>query len=103
MSNPVAANQAPAGAPDDDALADAVARRARVYDALAEHPDPLLREIGRQLRRGEMTLLDVLRQPEYQRVLERGLRGLQQIDPARLAGLRRSNVPSADPAMPRPG
>ena len=50
------------------------------YDALVEHTDPVVREIGQQLRNGEIRPRDLLRAPEYRPVLERGLSRLRAHD-----------------------
>ncbi len=50
------------------------------YRRLANHRDPVLREIGRQLQRAEIRPRDLLRAPEYRQVLERGLRRLHGYD-----------------------
>lgn len=48
-------------------------RRERVYAALAEHPDPLLREIGQQLRDGLIRPMDLARDGAYEAVLRHGV------------------------------
>jgi len=40
-------------------------RQEHAAEALLRHPDPIMREIGRQLRDGSMRPADVLRIPEY--------------------------------------
>jgi hypothetical protein len=54
--------------------------------ALARHPDPILREIGTQLRDGHIRPRDVLSAPAYRAVLLRALDRLgQQAAPATTA------------------
>jgi hypothetical protein len=46
-------------------LSNPAARRERAAEALLRHPDPVLREIGQQIRDGSMRPSDVLRIPAY--------------------------------------
>ena len=43
------------------------------YGVLERHSDPVLREIGRQLRLGQVRPAMLLAIPEYQRVIAHGL------------------------------
>lgn len=47
------------------------ARRERAAEALLRHPDPVMREIGRQFQDGSMRPADVLRIPEYRQAFAR--------------------------------
>lgn len=53
-------------------LSDIEQHRARVFDALSRHSDPVLREIGRQLARGTVTPRELLSEPRYVEALQRG-------------------------------
>jgi hypothetical protein len=48
------------------------------YDSLARHPDPLLREIGAQLRDGRMRPRDVLSAGAYRTVMLRALERIRR-------------------------
>jgi hypothetical protein len=61
--------------------AELAAHRARVYQALRESDDPLLREIGEQLDRGTIVPRDLLTEPSYRRVVDNGLDRLARFDP----------------------
>jgi hypothetical protein len=62
------------------------ARRQRTYEALAQHPDPVLREIGRQLVDGTMRPADILRSSVYVEALrEAAARAAQRLDPVAIA------------------
>ncbi|HEY8452842.1 MAG: hypothetical protein FWJ70_14150 [Micromonosporaceae bacterium] len=56
-----------------DQLADAQSRRRLVFEALANHADPMWREIGEQLRDGRMGIRDVLRVQAYWDKVQQGL------------------------------
>ena len=76
--------------PDDDP---ARSRRA-TYDRLSAHPDPVMREIAQQLRRGTRPF-ELLREPAYQRVLEQSIKELSRLDTRELAArLRSANIPA---------
>jgi hypothetical protein len=53
-------------------LSDLEQHRARVFDALSRHSDPVLREIGRQLANGTVTPHELLSEPKYVEALQRG-------------------------------
>jgi len=50
------------------------------YQRLLAHDDPVVREIGEQLRDGEVRPRDLLRDPEYRQVIQRGLARLRAPD-----------------------
>ncbi len=72
--------------------------RTLVYAALAEQSDPLLREIGQQLRDGLMVPAELDRAPEYRDVLRRGVTAIYAFDVERLplpvTGRRRPPEPA---------
>jgi hypothetical protein len=69
------------GAPAMNAeLADPKGYRQRIYHELANHSDPLLREIGEQLCDGLVRPHQLLAIPAYAEVLDRGLENLRQLD-----------------------
>lgn len=49
------------------------------YERLAASGDPLLREIGGQLGRGEIAPAALLAVPEYRQVIRRGLARLHEV------------------------
>jgi hypothetical protein len=53
-------------------VTDVVRWRTKLYKALADHPDPMWREIGGQLRDGKMTLRDIYRVEAYREHLHEG-------------------------------
>jgi hypothetical protein len=53
-------------------LSDIELHRARVFDALSRHSDPVLREIGRQLASGTVAPHELLSEPRYVEALQRG-------------------------------
>ena len=59
---------------------DPVVQRRQAYNRLAAQRDPLLREIGEQLRRGDVRPHELLREPAYRRVIERGLQHLRTLN-----------------------
>lgn len=67
-------------------LNDRVARRERAAEALLRHPDPVMREIGRQFQDGSMRPSDVLRIPEYREAFGRAAEQVSRdLDPAIVA------------------
>lgn len=62
-------------------LDDADGYRQHLYRDLARNDDPLLREIGEQLYDGLIRPRDLLTEPTYRDVVERGLERLRQADP----------------------
>lgn len=50
-------------------------RRTALYDMLAGHPDPMWREMGEQMRNGQMRPADIFGVPAYR---EHVLKGLEQ-------------------------
>jgi hypothetical protein len=64
-----------AGSPWYVGLADPERRRSRLYEALARSDDPMWREIGEQLRDGQMQLRHVLQVDAYWQHLQGGIAG----------------------------
>ena len=65
---------------------DPAQRRQRMYEVLSRHPDPVLREIGRQLADGRMRPADVLRSASYtEAVRAAAIRAARRLDPVILA------------------
>jgi hypothetical protein len=62
-----------AKSPEFAELKDTSSRRQALYRLIAEHPDPLLREIGQQLRDGHLRPTEVLSTPQYREHLQAGL------------------------------
>lgn len=54
-------------------LATPAGRRAALYDMLAQHPDPTWREMGEQMRNGQMRPSDLFAIPAYREHLMAGL------------------------------
>ena len=84
----------PDGGPARDWAADDVnVHRAPVFDALSRHPDPVLREMGRQLAAGALAPRELLRDPHYVEELRRRFRKITELDDevlrARILGARR--------------
>ena len=72
--------------PLGERLADRRFRRQHAYEALVHNPDPIMREIGQQLRDGAIRPADILRIPEYTEAFRRGAdRAAQRLDPERIA------------------
>ena len=67
-------------------LHDPLARRHRLAQMMAEHPDPLVREMGKQLRDGEATLQQLSSVPDYGEALRRGVSRLAETDVAQVDG-----------------
>lgn len=59
--------------PLGERLSDPAKRQAELYDLLASHPDPLWREMGGQLKDGQMRASDVFATPAYHDRLREGL------------------------------
>jgi len=75
-------------------------RRRMIYEALSRHPDPVLREIGRQVVDGQMRPADILRVPAYADAFrEAATRAADGLDPEVVArGLERMvNSPEGRP------
>lgn len=70
-----------AGTPSGAARSDPDRQRQQLYRELAEHDDPLLREIGIQLRDGLIRPHQLLTSPEYDAVVAELLERLRQVDP----------------------
>ncbi len=66
-------HSAVAEAPEFDELRDTATRRTRLYQLIAENPDPLWREIGQQLLDGHMHPSQVLSVPQYREHLQAGM------------------------------
>ena len=62
-----------AASPELADLANTATRRHRLYQLIAESPDPLWREIGAQLRDGQLRPTQVLSVPEYREHLQAGM------------------------------
>jgi len=72
--------------PLGERLADRRFRRQHAYEALVHNPDPIMREIGQQLRDGAIRPADILRIPEYTEAFRRGAdRAAQRLAPERIA------------------
>jgi hypothetical protein len=67
-------------------LHDTVARRHRLARMMAEHDDPVMREMGEQLRDGHATPRRLASVPEYWETLQRGVSRLAETDLAELDG-----------------
>ena len=59
-------------------LATPAGRRAALYDMLANHPDPLWREMGEQLKTGRMRPSDMFAVPAYREHLMAGLEQVKE-------------------------
>jgi hypothetical protein len=79
-------------------------RRRLVFKMLAESDDPLLREMGEQLRDGLVTPSQLMSIPEYWEALSRGYEALGSIDLDQVAEEvdAADDVPPDDPS-PAPG
>lgn len=61
-------------------------RQEHAAEALLRHPDPVMREIGQQLRDGTMSPSDVLRVPAYTEAFQRAaVDARDRLDPQRIA------------------
>jgi hypothetical protein len=61
-------------------------RRQHAAEALLRNPDPIMREIGNQLRDGSMRPSDVLRIPEYREAFGRAAEQVRdRLDPTKVA------------------
>jgi hypothetical protein len=63
-------------------LHDTAGRRRRLAEMMAEHSDPLVREMGKQLRDGQATLRQLFSVPEYSEALRGGVDRLAETDVA---------------------
>lgn len=59
---------------------DPALRRQRLAKRLADHPDPLLREIGEALQSGRLQPRDIVRTPEYRATLHRAIARFTELD-----------------------
>lgn len=66
-------------------LSDPRESRRRVYAAMADHPDELIREIGEQLRDGVIQPAELTRAGAYRDVILRGIDALDALDVERIA------------------
>jgi hypothetical protein len=66
----------------DDREPDPDRTRRRLYDGLATSDEPILREIGEQLRDGVLATHRLLTIPAYREVMEKGLSVLQAANEA---------------------
>ena len=80
------------GTPLGDRLDSREKRRSALNDMLAGHPDPMWREIGRQLQSGEMKPSDMITTPAYRQHLFDGLEAAK----ARIADLPEAIERGAD-------
>jgi hypothetical protein len=92
-------------------LSDVSFRRQHAYEALTRNADPVLREIGEQLRDGRMRPADILRVPAYREAFQQAAeQAAERLDPAEIAEqletlaarARDERVDGADPTSPRP-
>jgi hypothetical protein len=63
-----------------DLLHDDQRRRHELYKMMADSADPMLREMGEQLRDGLLTPRQLLSVPEYWETLRRGYDSLEAVD-----------------------
>jgi hypothetical protein len=66
-------------------LSDDQLRHRQAFEGLAQHPDPVLQEIGEQLRDGTMTPSDVLRVPAYAEAFRTAAQRAELLDPRQIA------------------
>ncbi len=66
-------------------LSEPAQRREMLYAALTEHPDPVLRELGQQLRDGRIRPGELGSVDAYRSVLQRGLDAMTSFDIERVA------------------
>jgi hypothetical protein len=67
--------------PELEELKDTSSRRQKLYQLVAEHPDPLWREIGQQLRDGHISPSELLSTPQYREHLRAGMAdGLERLN-----------------------
>jgi len=72
--------------PVGERLASRSFRREHTAQALLANPDPIMQEIGRQLRDGTMDLADVLRHPDYADAFRAAAaQALERLDPQEVA------------------
>jgi hypothetical protein len=62
-----------AKSPELAGFEDTSSRRNALYRLIADHPDPLWREMGQQLRDGHLRPMDVLSTPQYREQLQAGM------------------------------
>jgi hypothetical protein len=68
------------------AMRDPDARHRRACEALLHSPDPVMREIGEQVRDGRIRLADVIRVPVYAEAFRNATQqAIEQLDPRRVA------------------
>jgi hypothetical protein len=72
------------------ALRDTVRRRQVVYEAMMTSSDPIARELGQQLRNGNMAPRDLLTLPEYREFFAQGFTAAARLDLEELAGAART-------------
>ncbi|HEX6681444.1 MAG TPA: hypothetical protein VF062_01520 [Candidatus Limnocylindrales bacterium] len=83
-------------------------RRQELYELMAECPDPILSEMGRQLRDGLLTPRQLLDAPDYVEALQRGYETLGEVDLNEIAaevdefGLTSPAQSDSDPAAASP-
>jgi hypothetical protein len=76
-------------------LADRRFRREHGYEALLHNPDPIMREIGQQLRDGVIRPVDILRVPEYTEAFRRSAEhAAEHLDEHRIADELRTMIAS---------
>src|SRR4051812_30678433 len=85
-------SQLPAG----QRLRDTRRRREIEYDRMASSSDPLIREIGQQLRDGAMRPIDIARSPHYRAVLDSGMHTLRETDPEQFRESLQAEVERAE-------
>jgi hypothetical protein len=69
---------------DDHIRDEVLAHRAKVFDALSQHSDPTLREIGKLLASGTVAPHQLLDDPRHAETLCRSARKLNELDPEEL-------------------
>lgn len=94
-------NQVPPTGPEDviaavdrtpygEILRDESRRRQMVFEAMMAGPDPIGREIGQQLRSGNVTPQDLLALPDYQEYFSRARADAERLDLDELAASART-------------
>ena len=74
------------GTPFGERLRNPAFRQQHAAEALLRNPDPIMREIGRQLQDGSMRPSDVLRIPEYREAFGRAAEQVRdRLDPKQVA------------------
>lgn len=95
--------------PVGERLRDPSFHHRHVCEALLHNPDPVMREIGRQVRDGQMRISDVLRVPEYADAFRGAARSAaERLDPKdiarqleELAAANRDGGPEPDDRSPQ--